>query len=109
MMKLSLLLSCGFFVLAAVGMASAREKTKPKAVDLFDGKMLDGWQGKEESFRVEAGAIVAGSLKGPIPNNEFLCTKKQYGDFELRLKAELAGKNANAGIRFRSQRDPQSS
>ena len=71
---------------------------------LFDGKSLAGWEGKEGVFRVEDGAIVAGSLKEKIPNNEFLCSTKRYGDFELRLKARLVGRGQNAGVQFRSQR-----
>ncbi|PQO43301.1 DUF1080 domain-containing protein [Blastopirellula marina] len=75
-------------------------------VSLFDGKTLSGWEGKEEWFRVEKGAIVAGSLEKAIPNNEFLCTKEEYGDFELTLEAKLVGKGTNAGVQFRSQRIP---
>src|SRR6185436_16372769 len=41
-----------------------------------------------------------------VEHNEFLCTTKEYGDFELRLKAKLLGKGDNAGVQFRSQRIP---
>lgn len=75
-------------------------------VSLFDGRTLDGWEGNRDMFRVEEGAIVAGSLNKPIPNNEFLCSLKQYGDFELRLEARLRGEGDNAGVQFRSQRIP---
>ncbi len=57
-------------------------------------------------FRVADRAVVAGSLEKPIPNNEFLCTKKQFENFELRLKAKLIGAGKNAGIQFRSKRIP---
>lgn len=73
---------------------------------LFDGKTLKGWEGNEKMFRVEDGAIVAGTLKEKIPHNEFLCTEKQFGDFELRLKVKLVGEGANAGIQFRTKRIP---
>ena len=73
---------------------------------LFDGKSLDGWEGKQKWFRVEDGAIVAGSLDEKIPNNEFLCTKEKYSDFELRLQVRLQGQGNNAGIQFRSARVP---
>src|SRR5256885_2096868 len=69
---------------------------------LFDGKTLAGWEGNKEVFRVENGAIVAGSLQKKVEHNEFLCTAKEYGDFELRLKAKLVGKGDNAGVQFRS-------
>ena len=71
---------------------------------LFDGKSLAGWEGDEKIFRVRDGAIVAGSLAGPVAHNEFLCTKERFGDFELRLKARLVGKGENAGVQFRSER-----
>jgi hypothetical protein len=78
------------------------------AVSLFDGKTLSGWEGNLDWFRVEDGAIVAGSLKKAVPRNEFLCTTKAYGDFELRLKVKLLGDpaQANAGIQIRSRRIP---
>ncbi len=41
-----------------------------------------------------------------MPRNEFLCTKKTYGNFELRLEAKLVGKGDNAGIQFRTRRIP---
>ena len=71
---------------------------------LFDGKTFDGWEGNLDHFRIKKGAIVGGSLKNRIPHNEFLCTKKTFGNFELRLKAKLVGQGNNAGIQFRSRR-----
>ena len=76
-------------------------------VPLFDGRTLAGWEGNQEMFRVADGAIVGGSLEMRIPRNEFLCTTREYGDFELRAKFKVLGKGANAGIQFRSQRVPE--
>ncbi len=73
---------------------------------LFDGKSLDQWEGNAAWFRIEENAIVAGSLKEKIPHNEFLCTKKRYGDFELRLEVKLRGEGQNAGVQFRTERIP---
>lgn len=73
---------------------------------IFDGKTKAGWEGNKKWFRVQDGAIVAGSLTENIPHNEFLCTETQYTDFELRLEAKLIGEGHNAGIQFRSQRIP---
>jgi len=73
---------------------------------LFDGKTLKGWEGNLKMFRVEDGAIVAGTMKQRIPNNEFLCTEREFSDFELRLQTKLTGKGANAGIQIRSKRIP---
>lgn len=79
---------------------------KIKAVSLFDGKSFDGWDGPQTAFRIEDGAIVGGTLKERIPRNEFMSTKKVYGDFELRLMVKLVGKDANGGIQIRSKRVP---
>lgn len=73
-------------------------------VALFDGQSLAGWEGNEEIFRVQDGAIVAGSQSEKVAHNEFLASKEEFGDFELRLKARLVGKGQNAGVQFRSQR-----
>lgn len=75
-------------------------------VSLFDGKTFEGWEGNLKMFRIEDGTIIAGTLAGKIPNNEFLCTKTTYGDFELRLQARLRGDGQNAGVQFRSERVP---
>jgi len=74
---------------------------------LFDGKSLKGWEGNLKMFRVENKAIVAGTLKTKIPHNDFLCTRREFENFELRLQARLIGKGHNAGIQFRSQRIPK--
>ncbi len=73
---------------------------------LFDGKTFDGWEGDLKVFRIEDGAIIGGTMKEKIPRNEFLCTKQEFGDFELRLQAKLAGDGANAGVQFRTKRIP---
>jgi 3-keto-disaccharide hydrolase len=83
---------------------TAREQ-KPRAI--FDGRTFEGWEGNLKIFRIEDGSIVGGLLKEKIARNEFLCTTKTYGDFELRLKVKLlGGDQANAGIQFRTKRIP---
>ena len=77
-----------------------------QATSIFDGSTMTGWEGNEKWFRVQAGAIVAGTLKEKIPHNEFLCTEQEYSDFDLRLEAKLIGNGDNAGVQFRSQRIP---
>ena len=73
---------------------------------LFDGKTFQGWEGNLATFRIDQGAIVGGSLGKAIPHNDFLCTRKEYGNFELRLKCKLLGKDANGGVQVRSRRVP---
>jgi 6-phosphogluconolactonase len=77
-----------------------------KFTRIFDGKSMKGWEGAEEWFRVEDGAIVAGSMEKRIPKNQFLVTEKSYGNFELRFQAKLTGKGKNAGVQFWSERIP---
>jgi hypothetical protein len=75
-------------------------------VPLFDGRSFDGWEGNLKVFRIEDGAVVGGSLKQRVARNEFLCTKKEYANFELRLKFKLLGPGTNAGVQVRSKRVP---
>ena len=101
--------SIRYLSLVALGLAvtfAAALAAEPKPVSLFDGKSLEGWEGDKKVFRVEEGAIVAGSATEKVAHNDFLCTTKEYGDFELRLKAKLVGAGDNAGIQFRSKRVP---
>lgn len=78
-----------------------------KPIRLFDGKTFRGWEGDtNKSFRIQDGAIVAGTMDEKIPRNEFLCTTRDYTNFVLRLKFKLLGKGANAGVQFRTKRIP---
>jgi hypothetical protein len=80
-------------------------------VPLFDGKTFAGWEGDTATvWRIENGEIVAGSLDKKQQTNDFLCTTKRYGNFELRLKVRLTGTEGfvNSGIQFRSERIPGS-
>lgn len=88
-------------LLAAVTVVAAVQE-----VSLFDGTTFTGWEGNLKVFRIEDGAIVGGSLKDKVERNEFLCTTREYGDFELRLKFMLLGEKANAGVQFRTKRIP---
>ena len=93
------------FLIAFVCLSSARAEHKP----IFDGKTFDGWEGDtEKTWKIENCCIVAGSLDQTVPRNEFLCTKKSYGDFELKVKFKLVGdkEKANAGVQFRTKRIP---
>jgi hypothetical protein len=94
-------------VMSLVSVSAVRQAGPPTPVSLFDGKTFTGWEGNLTIFRIEDGAIVGGSLKQKIARNEFLCTTKDYGDFELRLKVKLVGgDDANAGVQFRTKRIP---
>lgn len=77
-------------------------------VPIFDGESLTGWEGNFDTFRVDNDAIVGGSLNDEILLNEYLCTKDEYENFELRLQGKSSRPLANGGIQFRSQRVPGS-
>ncbi len=99
-------LIAGGLMLASLPTKLARAQDAEKGVSLFDGKTLNGWEGNLQMFRLQDGAIVGGNLHQRIPRNEFLCTQKEYGDFELRLKFKIVGDGANAGVQIRSRRIP---
>jgi len=84
---------------AAVALASRAARRR-----IFDGKSFAAWEGDLKWFRIADSAVVAGSLTQPIPQNEFLCSTGQYGDFELRLKVRLVNGKGNGGVQFRSMR-----
>ncbi len=88
----------------AGGKSPALKPDKDGFAAIFDGKTLNGWTGHAKLFRVENGAIVAGTMKEKVPNNEFLTFNREFQDFELRLKCKLVGKGGNAGIQIRSRR-----
>ena len=94
----SLLLSLIFVLLSS----ALQAELKP----LFDGKTLDGWEGDPAIWRVENGEIVAGKPDVIQPYNDFLCTRREFGDFDLQLEYRRGG--GNGGIQFHSQRVPDS-
>ncbi len=73
---------------------------------IFDGKTFNGWQGDTlQTWRIEKGAIIGGSLQKEVPHNEFLSTRKSYKNFDLQLEFKLQGTGfVNAGVQFHSQR-----
>ena len=100
------------FILSASLWTVAGEQrgTQAQPIAIFDGQSFNGWEGDQKIFRIQEGAIVGGSLTDTIARNEFLCTTKAYGDFELRLKVKLlGGDSANAGVQFRTKRIPNDS
>jgi hypothetical protein len=84
--------------------------TLAEPIKIFDGKTFEGWEGDtKNTWRIEDGAIVGGSLDKTVPRNEFLCTIQKYGDFELKLQFKLLGdrEKVNAGVQFRTKRIPK--
>jgi hypothetical protein len=94
-------IACWFIVAAALSATTLFAAEPGKAVSLFDGKTLAGWDGSADIFRIEDGAIVGGSLKAPVARNEFLVSEKEYGDFILELEIK-ADESLNSGVQIRS-------
>ena len=70
--------------------------------DFFNGKDLEGWEGLTKYWSVKDGAIVGYTPEDPR-HNTFLCSKKKYGDFELKFQVRLTGKSGNSGVQIRSK------
>jgi hypothetical protein len=80
---------------------------RPDTIPLFDGHSFKGWEGDTvTTWKVIDGVITGGSLSDTVPHNNFLCSLDSYGNFVLKLKFKLEGKEGfiNAGVQFRSQR-----
>jgi 3-keto-disaccharide hydrolase len=71
-------------------------------VRLFNGKNLDGWEQRNgtATYRVEAGTIVGKTAEGSP--NSFLCTTKEYGNFELKFEVKVDDQ-LNSGVQIRSK------
>lgn len=71
-------------------------------VSMFNGKSLAGWTQKNgyASYSVADGAIKGVTAEGSP--NSFLCSVKEYGDFELEFEVKVHDK-LNSGVQIRSQ------
>lgn len=94
----SICLLCALALLAAASATAADDDFKP----LFDGKSLDGWHGNAELWSVQDEAIV-GQCDGNIPDNTFLISDGEYGNFVLKIKFLLHKHTGNSGVQFRSR------
>ena len=73
-------------------------------VSLFDGKSLEGWEQKNGTATYE---VVDGTIKGTTSTgspNSFLCSKKEYSNFELRFEVKVDD-DLNSGVQIRSVSD----
>lgn len=70
-------------------------------VTLFDGHSIQGWVVKsgKAAYTVEDGAIVGRTVDGSP--NSFLCSPKEYGDFELEFEVKVSD-GLNSGVQIRS-------
>jgi hypothetical protein len=96
-----------FLALVTTTLLGADSPTKSagdatKDTGFFNGKDLEGWEGVAEYWSVKDGAIVGHPPKDPGYNN-FLCSKKKYGDFEMSFKVRLKDGKGNSGVQIRSK------
>ena len=68
----------------------------------FNGKDLDGWEGLTDDYWTFKHGTVMGLAPQGLKFNTFLCSKKKYGDFELKFQVWLIGDNGNSGVQIRS-------
>ena len=97
--RLCLLLAC---TPAAPLLPAANAPAASGWTSLFDGRSIESWvvKGGTATFRVEGGVIVG--TTGPAGGiNTFLCTPREYGDFELELEA-WTDAGMNSGVQIRS-------
>lgn len=83
---------------------------------LFNGRDLTGWKGREDLWCVKDGAITgqtqpdpANPAKSTLKANTFIVWDGEVGDFELTLKYKIVDKDGkgegfgNSGIQYRSK------
>ena len=94
------------FLLAIVpclyaGSVFAQEKGTAKAIQIFDGKTLNGWDGDPKFWSVEDGAITGRTTKeNPTKGNTFcVWTGGHVGDFELNFDYRIEGHNSGFMLR----------
>jgi hypothetical protein len=95
-------------VLSALWVSSIAIAEPPATESLVGASWQEQWEGDPDWFRREGEAIVAGRLDREIPHNMFLCSRREFGDFELELEVQLKGNGDNAGVQFRTAKIPNS-
>ena len=74
-----------------------------EVVELFDGKTLDGWTryGGEHEYSVRDGLIIGKVVEGEA--SSYLCTDREFGDFELTFEVKYLVGGVNSGCQLRSR------
>ena len=73
------------------------------SAEFFNGKDLAGWEGLTNLWSVKDGALVGNTGPDGIKSNTFLCSTKNYTDFELSFQVRLKGGAGNSGVQVRSK------
>jgi hypothetical protein len=72
------------------------------ADDSSDFLKPENWEGLPGLWKIEGSTVIGETKEDPTFNN-FLCSKKKYGDFELTCKVLLKDGVGNSGIQVRSE------
>ena len=77
------------FIVAVVQMVNLRADEPDGWQNLFNGHSLDGWIQKNGTAKYEVtdGMIVGTTVEGSW--NSFLCTEKEYSDFQLEFEVRV--------------------
>ena len=107
---IAVMLACSARI-ALAGAAPPPPERSSKAVAIFDGKTLEGWESPTPRlWGVKDGCLTGGDGKQNIPYNDFLCTQASYSNFILHLKIKLTGDPKtgfiNSGVQIRTKRNP---
>ena len=105
MKLLTVSLTIAMIVLAIQTTPSTAQDAPEGFTSLFDGKTLKGWEQKNGTATYE---VVDGTVKGTTAQgspNSFMCTTKEYGDFELHFEVKCDFE-LNSGVQIRSLSKP---
>ena len=78
--------------LALTGFLSGLADADEQAIQLFDGKTLDGWNGDEKWFRVEEGVIIAEVRPNVSPQTSFFAPMKAIPTLNCRSRQNWSGR-----------------
>lgn len=96
-MRLSRLL----FAAIVLVFAAVASSSHARADDTSDFLKADNWEGLPDLWKIEGNTVI-GETKMDPKFNTFFCSKKKYGDFQLKCKVLLKDGVGNSGIQVRS-------
>ena len=87
--------------------ADQQAATSSEWIELFDGRSLNGWvhMNGAHKFTVEDGTIVGRTVESSARMNSFLCSLREFDDFELEAETYL-DPITNSGIQIRTKIRP---
>jgi hypothetical protein len=94
-------LSCLLFAIPLMALATLSPAPRVLADDSSDFLKPENWEGVAGLWKIDGSTIIGETKEDPTYNN-FLCSKKKYGDFELTCKVMLKDGVGNSGIQVRS-------